>query len=287
MQRSLESVHLSSGTSENYSSNRRGSSESLLLSSIMSENCSSNRRGSSQSLHLSSGALQNCPPNRRGSSESLHLSSGELLGELLNCSSNRRGSSGSLHLSSSGSSNRRGSSESFQISLRDLVSLNDESMADSDPRHRSYSGIETRRRSSDRAQAQGSLTRRLRELEREKSMVEQALRRSFTDELAELMHQASEADQDSTADNGSAVLSAAGCHLEMMAAASGRRHSSNSGAGMMQQTGGGGPKLVWKRGPNGAWGRFPENDSEENNGDIQNPEDALVARALKRSLFDR
>lgn len=42
-----------------------------------------------------------------------------------------------------------------------------------------------------------------------------------------------------------------------------------------------GLKLVWKRGPNGAWGRFPEDDGNESN---LEGEDRLVAEALRRSM---
>lgn len=88
--------------------------------------------------------------------------------------------------------------------------------------------------------------------------------------------------------SGGESLSAAGCHLAMIAAA---RHSGGvEGDGSSTCSSiNNKQKLVWKRGPNNAWGRFPENDNRcegQTAGDnsIHNREEAMVAEALKRSL---
>ena len=128
---------------------------------------------------------------------------------------------------------------------------------------------------------QDAVERRLHELEQEKALLVQALHHGRS--YADINEHVSLEGKTSPATTG---LSAAGCHLEMIAAARGRQQTT-SDARMMEQSGGGGPKLVWKRGPNGAWGRFPEDDGDQmTREDIQNREDALVAEALKRSMED-
>lgn len=80
-------------------------------------------------------------------------------------------------------------------------------------------------------------------------------------------------------------LSGAGCHLAMIAGTSLPSNSQRKINACRND----GCKLVWKRGPNGAWGRFPE-DSFGNTGntevDAGNCEEALIAEALKRSMSE-
>ena len=84
--------------------------------------------------------------------------------------------------------------------------------------------------------------------------------------------------------SGTESLSAAGCHLAMIASRYGDNSScAGSSCNSKQQ------KLVWKRGPNNAWGRFPEFDDdceEDTESRIREREEALVAEALMRSLSE-
>jgi len=127
------------------------------------------------------------------------------------------------------------------------------------------------RRSIGMDSQQDAMARRLRELEEEKAMIEQALQQGYSYK---------EATQRVSANHGTASLGDAGCHLAMIASArstTGRRRSPTDTMGQRD-----GEKLVWKRGPNGAWGRFPESMSEED--DVLQREEDLVAEALKRSM---
>jgi len=86
---------------------------------------------------------------------------------------------------------------------------------------------------------------------------------------------------------GGGSLSGAGCHLAMIASAA--RHGGRDGSRSSTDSSANKQKLVWKKGPNSAWGRFPENDDhceeqEVVDISIQNREEAMVAEALKRSL---
>ena len=126
------------------------------------------------------------------------------------------------------------------------------------------------RRSLGLGSQQDAMARRLRELEEEKAMIEQALQQGYS---------YTEATQRVSANQETTSLGAAGCHLAMIASSRGTRERRSSADTMGQRDG---EKLVWKRGPNGAWGRFPESMNEED--DVLQREDDLVAEALKRSM---
>ena len=81
-----------------------------------------------------------------------------------------------------------------------------------------------------------------------------------------------------------ASLSSAGCHLAMIASL----HHGNSSSGLYRSNSKQ-PKLVWKRGPNNTWGRFPDDGNDCDRDvelSIQDREEALLAEALMRSLSD-
>lgn len=143
---------------------------------------------------------------------------------------------------------------------------------------------------------------RLSQLEQEKKLLERAMQRSTHSDASVGSSRGGRARPDfnrsysmrstGTQESG---LTGAGCHLAMIGRSS-RTISSNGSS----EEGGERPgitrdrhgrKLVWKRGPNNRWGRFPEGDDDvganHNQGSNNEDEDRLVAEALQRSLNDR
>jgi hypothetical protein len=154
---------------------------------------------------------------------------------------------------------------------------------------------------------------RLRELEEEKAMLQLAMQRSMDGRGAQPnreLPRSLKPSSRSLASNSNyqgrssrslsfrsnesqkTELSGAGCHLAMIGRRSGQSYDAadndlNRGVGRAlseDSRNSQGQNLVWKRGPNSRWGRFPDddNDAEPNVAD----EDELVAEALKRSLQD-
>ena len=156
---------------------------------------------------------------------------------------------------------------------------------------------------------------RLRELEREKEMLELAMKRSMNMEENRLSgrmsirpriaSQASCSALRPTVEGGggsdrvlssrnaprralssrSRDMDAAGCHLQMqsMRLRKGDDHLPASSMHSIESEGS--VNMVWKRGPNGAWGRFPEGpEPHHTTEEALDDEDAQVAEALRRSL---
>jgi hypothetical protein len=133
---------------------------------------------------------------------------------------------------------------------------------------------------------------RLRELEQEKELLELAMQRSLNGEESRLSTRMSIrpriAEQSSchaphrASSSRSREMESAGCHLQMQSARLRHEHLLTPS----MQSEGASLNMVWKRGPNGAWGRFPENDtaSAVSGRSLEDDEDAQVAEALRRSL---
>lgn len=164
-----------------------------------------------------------------------------------------------------------------------------------------------------------TLARRLQELEQEKAMIERALEgndrlrttpgRSKSTDTFQLLDNrpsierrgsfkakprtVSSSSSDMTMNsrdsaerslNPAASLSTAGCHLAMIAS---RHHGNGSSSSYNRNNKQ--PKLVWKKGPNNAWGRFPDDGNDcgqDAEISIQDREEALLAEALMRSLSE-
>jgi hypothetical protein len=147
---------------------------------------------------------------------------------------------------------------------------------------------------------------RLRALEEEKAILQAVLTRSSSDDhsshcgrisssgSSRRSHGFARTNSTDTMRSSDSDLSGAGCHLAMVGAR--RYHQDNSnGTGrsrVMTRTrssdsiDSNGQKLVWRRGPNNAWGRFPE-DADYGDQPIQHDDDdeeSLVAEALARSM---
>jgi hypothetical protein len=97
-----------------------------------------------------------------------------------------------------------------------------------------------------------------------------------------------------TSSDRSRDLDGAGCHLQMM---SSRNRSFDHQfedsqpqlpPALVDSSGSESENMVWKRGPNGAWGRFPDDSKSVSTAEgltfDENDEDAQLAEALRRSL---
>jgi hypothetical protein len=156
----------------------------------------------------------------------------------------------------------------------------------------------------------GVAAARLRELEREKEMLELAMKRSMNVEESRLssrmsirphvaaqsscssLRPSAESDRlprtrnvpQRASSSRSRDMESAGCHLQMQSVR--LRNEQLLAPSMHSESSGASLNMVWKRGPNGAWGRFPDNDmaSATSGRSLENDEDAQVAEALRRSL---
>jgi hypothetical protein len=138
---------------------------------------------------------------------------------------------------------------------------------------------------------------RIQEFEQEKALLEIAMKRSldrrslkksFAGSVVSDLPRSSFPDVENLEKKPS--LSDAGCHLAMIGQSMRRpdNHSPDGaptrGVHRHNSCDSAGSKLVWKRGPNNRWGRFPESEPADERANIS--EEMPMAEAMKRSLED-